>query len=87
MIDHGLNWSQKNKIAKLAAEGYSPEAISRVTDISVRLVNNVINATPRFRSPINDSYGPLPGTPEWEELSSGAKSGLTRKRNSIKAAG
>ena len=83
MIDHGLNWSQQNRIKALISEGYEVTTISRLTNCSERLVRNCLGQA-NDQSTTADKYGPLRGSPEWESLSPGERSGLTRKRNAGK---
>ena len=78
-IDHGLNFSQKAQIVRLHNAGESVRNIGARLNVSDRLVQNCIKA--KCGTGDSDKYGPLPGSLEWDNLSPGAKSGLTRKRN------
>ena len=81
MLSAGLNYSQKNKVKRLAAAGLPVVEIARYVscqqDVVQRLVDRLYPAAAPGDS---DKFGPLPGSPEWNELSPGARSGLTRKR-------
>ncbi len=79
----GLNYSQKNRIKELFEVGNSPKLIAEC----MRYPRESVEAYCKFISgaqepkPEGDEFGPLPGSAGWDDLSAGAKSGLTRKRN------
>ena len=85
--NHGLNYGQKNRIRRLAAQGEDPQRIAAHVKVAPHLVRNYL-ATQSAPEPAkvdhpvdSDGFGPLPGSAEWELLTPGARGGLTKKRN------
>ena len=85
MAEVRLNYVRRNEARRMHAMGCSPAEITARTQVPVHMIESYI-AT--LQPPTNsDKFGPLPDTPEWNELSPGARSGLTRKRQNAEKAG
>ena len=83
MYSNGMDYRQKNKARRLDAAGVPLEHISHELRVKPDVIERYLgHINP---SPEQDEYGPLPGSAQWDELSPGAKSGLTRKRNYLHA--
>jgi len=87
MLSAGLNFAKKNKVLRLAKRGWSAEEIARYVQSELKPVQGLLDRMYSAAAPgDSDRFGPLPGSPEWDELSPGARSGLTRKRQNAERA-
>ena len=89
MLAKGLSYRDKNQVRKMHAAGQSPLEISRAIRCEVDVIQRHIaflGSSQKLVASSGDKFGPLPGSPEWDKLSPGARSGLTRKRQNAERA-
>ena len=88
MLSVGIDYRQKNTARRLHQAGVPALRIAQTLrcerGVVERYIGSLGTSEPAGSS---DKFGPLPDTPEWNELSPGARSGLTRKRQNAEKAG
>ena len=84
MADVRFNYMRRNAARRLHQMGCTPEEINARTRVPVHMIETYIATLQPSED--SDRFGPLPGSPEWDELSPGARSGLTRKRQNAERA-
>ena len=86
MLSSGIDYRQKNQARRMHQQGMTPLRISQALSCEPGVVERYLSSLDSPSPAGSDKFGPLPGSPEWNELSPGARSGLTRKQQNAERA-
>ena len=85
--NYGLSYADKNRIRRYHESGMDMQAIASRLRCTVELASRYIRsqskpkAAPTPAPKQADDFGPLPDSPEWQELMPAQKAQISRKRN------